>query len=190
MNETLIAGDTLDFTVSVPAYPATGGWTLKYRLTPRFATPVQAPVVLTATTNANGVDYNVQSAPAVTVLWAAGLYAWARWVEKTGARQTLDESGELLVKPDPSATVQGYDGRSQAAKAVEDLLTIKATFQSTGRLVESYTIGTRSMTFKNSADLEKELRFWQVQLAKENTAANIARGLGNPRRAYVRFDRA
>jgi hypothetical protein len=29
------AGDTLDFTTSVPDYPASAGWTLKYRLVPR-----------------------------------------------------------------------------------------------------------------------------------------------------------
>lgn len=185
MNEELIAGDTLDFTVSVPAYLPSAGWTLKYRLTPRFSVPTQAPITLTATTS--GTDYLVQAAPASTAAWAAGIYAWARWVEKTGARQTLDESGELLVKADPSLTAQGFDARSQAQKAVEDLLTIKANFQTTGRLMESYTIGTRSVTFKNSADLEKELRFWQVQLANENAAANLAKGLGNPRRTYVRF---
>jgi hypothetical protein len=31
---TLIVGDTLDFTDQVPLYPATDGWTLKYRLIP------------------------------------------------------------------------------------------------------------------------------------------------------------
>ena len=43
----IIAGDTLDFSVTVPDYPATDGWTLKYRLTPQFSTPTQAPIVLT-----------------------------------------------------------------------------------------------------------------------------------------------
>lgn len=186
-NETLIAGDTLDFTVTVADYPANAGWTLKYQLTPRFTAPTQAAIVLTASTNVNGVDYNVQSAPATTAAWKPGLYTWARWVEKTGARQTLDESGELLIKPDPNTMVQGYDARSQAQKAVEDLLTIKANFQTTGRLMESYTIGSRSVTFKNSADLEKELRFWQRELMNEQSAAAAARGLPNPRRTYIRF---
>ena len=90
-NETLVAGDTLEFSVVVPDYPAADGWTLKYRLTPRFAAPTQAPITLTATTNINGADYDVKSAPAVTVTWAPGIYTWARWVEKSGARQTLDE---------------------------------------------------------------------------------------------------
>lgn len=188
-NETLVAGDTLDFTVSVPDYPASAGWTLKYRLTPRFATPTQAPIVLTATTNANGVDYNVQSGPAVTVLWAAGNYAWARWVEKSGARQTLDERGNLLVEPDPSATAQGYDARTQAAKAVEDLKVALATFQATSGRVKQYTIGTRHMEFETSTEILKMLSFWQVQLAKEDAAARIAKGLGNPRHTYVRFNR-
>src|SRR5712691_12530804 len=105
--DTVVAGDTLDFTVSVPDYPATSGWTLKYRLTPRFAAPTQAAIVLTAT--ASGVDYSVQASPATTAAWSPGAYTWARWVEKAGARQTLSESGQLEVKADPALTAQGFD---------------------------------------------------------------------------------
>lgn len=188
MNETLIAGDTLDFTVSVPDYPATGGWTLKYRLTPRFSTPVQVPVVLTA--SASGSDYVVQASPTTTAAWAAGTYAWARWVEKAGARQTLDESGELLVKPDPSVTAQGFDGRSQAAKAVDDLMAAMATFQATSGRVKSFTIASRQMEFETSSEIVKLLNFWQGQLGKEQAAASIAKGLGNPRRTFIRTGRA
>jgi hypothetical protein len=43
-----VAGDTLDMQVTVPDYPSTDGWTLKYRLTPRFSTPTQAPIDITA----------------------------------------------------------------------------------------------------------------------------------------------
>ena len=37
--EKLVAGDTLDFTDTVPDYPPADGWTLKYRLIPQFSTP-------------------------------------------------------------------------------------------------------------------------------------------------------
>lgn len=37
MQDVLIVGDTLDFVTSVPAYPASSGYTLKYRLIPRVS---------------------------------------------------------------------------------------------------------------------------------------------------------
>lgn len=185
--EQIVAGDTLDFTVSVPDYLPAAGWTLKYRLTPRFATPTQAPIVISAVTS--GTDYLVQVAPATTAGWLAGVYAWARWVEKSGARQTLDESGELLVKADPALTAQGFDGRSQAAKAVQDLKTALATFQSTGGRMKRYTIGIREVEFESSSEIIQMMDFWQRQLNNENDAAAMARGLPNPRNVGIRLNR-
>lgn len=182
-----IAGDTLDFTVSVADYPATDGWTLKYRLVPRFTTPTQAPIVLTATSS--GADYLVQASPATTAAWVAGKYAWNRWVEKVGARQTLDESGELEIRPDPSTQAQGFDGRSQARKAVDDLKAALATFTATSGRVKSYTIGTRQMEFETTAEIVKMMDFWQRQLDNECASANMAKGWPNPRNAAMRFNR-
>ena len=141
--ETMIAGDTLDFTVSVADYPATDGWTLKYRLTPRFSSPTQTPIDLTATTNADGSSYDVQASPTTTAGWKAGFYTWARWIEKAGARQTLDESGQLEIKDDPSATAQGFDSRTHARivlDAIEAVLEGRASKDQ-----EEYTIGSRSL---------------------------------------------
>jgi hypothetical protein len=58
----LIAGDSLDFTTSVASYPATDGWTLKYVLAPRFTTPAQSPITLTAATY-EVTGYRVQVGP-------------------------------------------------------------------------------------------------------------------------------
>jgi hypothetical protein len=187
VKEELIAGDTLDFTVSVPDYLPAAGWTLKYRLTPRFSTPSQTPITLTATTS--GTDYLVQAAPATTATWSPGSYAWARWVEKTGARQTLDESGFLLVKADAALTAQGYDGRTQAAKAVDDLKAAMATFQATSGRVKRYTIGSREMEFETTAEIVKMIDYWQRQLDNENARADMAKGYPNPRNIGMRFNR-
>lgn len=180
MNDTIIAGDTLDFTVSVDAYPATDGWTLKYRLTPRFTTPAQAPIVLTA--SAVGPDYQIQVAPATTAAWMPGNYAWARWVEKVGARQSLEEGQPLIIRADPATTAQGYDGRSQAAKAVDDLEAAMATFHSTGGRVKSYAIGSRQMEFESMQEIQNLLTFWRNKLTTEEANARLASGLpGSPR---------
>ena len=184
--DTIIAGDTLDFTVHVPDYLAADGWTLKYRLTPRFTSPTQAPIVLTATTNANGADYDVQAAPATTAAWAAGEYTWARWVEKSGARQTLSESGQLLVKADPATTVQGFDSRSHVRKMLASIETALESFASNPAM-KSYTIGTRSYV---RADIPELLRLRQTyvnEVAAADAGQALADGAGLGRKIQVRF---
>lgn len=191
--DTIIAGDTLDFVVSVPDYPASDGWTLKYRLTPRFTSPTQAPVTITAATDADGASYDVQAAPATTAAWGAGAYTWARWVEKTGARQTLSESGQLEIKADPSLTGQGFDSRSHARivlEAIEAVIENRAS--STQREMIAYTIGSRSKTFDSQDTREKLLELhsrykWLVR--NEEDKDRLASGLPNRRRLGIRMTR-
>ncbi len=185
----LIAGDTLDFLDSVPDYPPADGWTLKYRLIPRFTTPVQAPIDITATTS--GSDYRVQAAAAVTAAWKAGDYNWARWVEKAGPiRQSLGD-GQIKVIADPAAAVQGYDGRSHARKVLNQIeAAIESRSLSTMREVLAYTIGTRSQTFDDSetkAELVKLHSHYKWLVANEDAREKIAAGLPNPRNVRIRF---
>jgi hypothetical protein len=190
-----VAGDTLDFQVTAE-YPSTDGWTLKYRLVPRFTTPTQAPITLTATGNADGT-YQVQESPANTANWVPGAYGWFRWVEKVGARQTLTSSndqGEVEVRKNPTAAAQGDDTRSHARKmleAIEACLVNRAS--TTQRELVAYTIGSRSQTFDSEDSRAKleELRatyLWQV--ADEDNRAGIAAGKKNKRDVRIRFGRA
>lgn len=191
MNDELIAGDTLDFIDSVPDYPPADGWTLKYRLIPRFTSPAQAPIDIIATTS--GSDYRVQAAAAVTLAWKAGFYTWSRWVEKAGPiRQSLG-SGQLKVIEDPAAAVAGYDGRSHERKVLEAIeAVIENRASQTQREMVEYTIGTRSQKLdaaeSKAALLELHSKYkWLV--ANEEARAQIAAGQPNPRMVGIRFGR-
>lgn len=184
----IIAGDTLDFVDQVPEYPATEGWTLKYLLAARFTTPTQASVTLTGTTYET-VDYRVQAAPATTAAWVPGIYTWARWVEKTGARQALGE-GEIEVKADPAMLAQGYDSRTQAEIALADCKAALANFNQTGGRIKAYSIAGRSMEFDTSAEIIALVNYWQIQVTRENAAKAVRDGLPDPRRIYLRMDNA
>lgn len=180
--ETLVAGDTLDMSgdraIEVPDYPASDGWTLKYRLTPRFASPVQAPITLTATTDPDGSRYNVQAGPATTATWIAGFYSVARWVEKAGARQTLSgllgaelggPIGQLKIYADPALTAQGFDSRSHARKTLE---AIEAVIE--GRATkdqEEYTIGGRALKRTPIEELVKLRGRYKAEVAGEEMRA-------------------
>ena len=50
MQTNLVAGDSLNYTTSIPAYPPSAGWVAKLRLTPRGA---GAAVTITASAAAN-----------------------------------------------------------------------------------------------------------------------------------------
>jgi hypothetical protein len=185
MLEELIAGDTLDFLDTVDEYPPADGWTLKYQLIPRFTTPAQSPITITATTS--GTNYRSQAAAAVTAGWKPGAYTWARWVEKAGPiRQSLGD-GQLLVKQDPAAAVQGYDGRSDARRRLDELdAAIEAL--SSGA-VKQYTIGNRSMTKQDLPDLITWRDRLAAEVASEDAVAKMAAGLPNPRNVGIRFSR-
>jgi len=184
MIEELIAGDTLDFLDSVPEYPPADGWTLKYQLVPRFTTPTQAPITLTATTS--GSDYRVQEAAGVTATWKPGAYTWARWVEKAGPiRQSLG-NGQLEVKTDPAVAAQGYDGRSHARKMLD---TINAAMEAFSIGVKQYTIGSRSMTKQDIPELLILRDRYRAEVANEEAGAKVAAGLPNPRNVGLRFNR-
>jgi hypothetical protein len=182
----LVAGDTLDFTDEVPDYPPSDGWTLKYRLIPQFTSPAQTPIELTASTS--GETYVVQAAPATTALWAAGTYTWARWVEKTGARQTLDPLVPSLdVIADPSTAAAGYDPRTTAAKIVADLeAALTASAGSNGE-IEEYSINGRSVRYRKREDILRDLSYWRTRLFGEEEAERMRQGMGSRRRVYVRF---
>lgn len=188
MIEELIAGDTLDFLDTVAEYPPADGWTLKYRLVPRFTSPVQAPIDITASTS--GAQYRVQAAAGITVNWSAGAYTWSRWVEKAGPiRQSLG-NGQLEVIENPATATAGYDGRTHERKmleAIEACLESRAT--TTQREMVAYAIGSRSQTF-DAEDTRAELvklrntYAWMVS-DQEGLAAGI-----NRRRINTRIQRA
>lgn len=180
----LVAGDSLNFLTSVPDYPATDAWVLTYRLVPRTAS--NTVVVFSAA--AEGADYRVQVSRAVTAVWAADSYTWASYVQKGNERVTL-ESGQIVVTPDPASAVAGYDGRSQAQKAVDDLEAALASFNASNGKVRRYRIADREMEFNTAADILMRLRFWQDKLEQEKLCAHLDGG-GKPRnRILVRFTR-
>jgi hypothetical protein len=184
----LIAGDSLAFTTTVPDYPATDGWTLKFRLIPRFTSPVQAPITLTATTYET-TGYRVDVGASTTSGWAPGAYSWASWVEQTGQRVTVEQGGELTVAPDPGAAAQGTDVRSDSQRALDNARTALAAYTQSNGNVAEYEIAGRRMRFSSAADIVKLINHLQGEVVRERRAASIAAGLGNPSRIGVRLSR-
>lgn len=179
MKAELIAGDSLDFPVHVPGYLASEGWTLTYRLVPRSG----SAAAITFDAVADGDDYEVQVAAAVTAGWTVGDYAWAAYVTKSGARHTVD-SGRVQIRPDPAAAASGTDSRSHAEivlDAIEAVIERRATKDQ-----EEYRIGDRMLKHTPLADL----RAMREEYRRE-VAAETRKRLGiRSRDVFVRFGRA
>jgi hypothetical protein len=169
MQQTLIAGDTLKFYTSVPAYPAGDGWTLKYRLIPRSS---GSPILISA--SAYGSDYEVNVAAATTATWTAAEYSWASYVEKAGERYTV-EQGTLTVKPNPGS-VSTLDSRTDARKILDSLLALHQSNAVGQGMIVEYSIAGRSVRFRDTDDLLEQIRYWRAEVAKEERAARIAAG--------------
>jgi len=175
----LFVGDTLQFDTTVPEYPASGGYTLKYRLVPRAG---GSAYVITA--SANGDGYSVNVAAATTAAWIAGEYAWSAYIEISGARYTVGQ-GQLTLKQDPAVIAGGTDTRSQAEIALAQAKAAYASMSANpGR--RSYTIGDVSMTFNSPAEILTTINYWEIQVQREQHAEALRKGLKNPNRVYVR----
>jgi hypothetical protein len=111
----ITAGDTIRWQISLPDYPASAGWTLKYAL-------VSAAGKHDVTSIAAGADHLVEIAAATSAGYAAGLYQYQKYVEK-GAGETLEritlDLGTLTVARSLAALATATDTRSFARRALD-----------------------------------------------------------------------
>lgn len=172
------AGDTWRWRrAAIAGHPA-ADWTLRYR----FRHPTLAGFEIAATVA--GGQYSVHVPAATTAAYLPGSFAWFAWLA-FGADSYTVGTGTLAVLPnmragDASGTL---DARSDARRIYDDLLTAYRTHVATQGRVQSYTIGTRSMTFTTLGQLLDALNYWRAQVDLEERAA---RGRAPSANLYVR----
>jgi hypothetical protein len=106
-----------------------------------------------------------------------------------GAKTTLG-SGSFEVDPNFAyvGTPAAVDARSQAQKDLDACQAAIRTLMS-GGAVQEYRIGTRSLKRYDLAELLALESRLKAEVAREQKAAMIANGLGNPHSLFVRFGR-
>ncbi|QOR55228.1 MAG: hypothetical protein SHS37scaffold296_45 [Burkholderiales phage 68_11] len=186
--DTLPAGDSASWTDAAVTLPdgrvaTSASWTLTYYL----RGPAALDLVATADSSSPGNWKTALSAAASTAL-GAGLYRWSAAVAAGSERLTVG-SGQLTLTDNLATVVAGADARSAAQKALADCEAAMATFNKTGGKVRKYDIAGRSMEFQSLTELMQLHAFWKGKVLAEQTAAQIAAGLGNPRNLYARFVR-
>jgi len=173
------AGDSIAWTLSLPEYPASAGWALKYRL----LWPTGTAVAINS--SAAGDDHAVSLAATDTAAWAAGKATLLAWVEKGIERITLKQP---LVDVLPNlAAASVYDGRSQAVKALADAKAALAAYMAAGQThVAEYDIGGRRMKFRTSAEIIDLINYYERETAGERALQAALQG-GSPGRVLTRF---
>jgi hypothetical protein len=187
MRDRIVCGDTLDFVTTLVGYPA-ATWTCTYYFVPRAGGSGSAfSVVCTAGTKPD--EHRCAAAASTTALWTPAEYSW--FVRVTSGSETYSGDawpwrGECTLLPNP-ATTTNYDSRSHARKvldAIEAVLEGKA-----GADVAEYTIGGRSLSKYKPEELLVWRDKYKAEVWREDAAAKMAQGMGNPRAVYVRFGR-
>jgi hypothetical protein len=180
----IIAGDTLSWKKTLLDYPASQGWTLKYRF-------INAVALFDIVSVASGDDQMVNVAAATTAAYPPGIYSWQSYVTNVaGERHTIQE-GNISVQANWAAQVVGLETRS-TAKQILDALEAAWLVASTKRAyVFEYRIGAgssmRLMRFGTRQEWILEINYWRRMVAQEEAAAKIAAGQDSGRKLYVRF---
>lgn len=173
MEERVTLGRTLNFATSVADYLASAGWVLKIALVPRAGGST-----ITLTSTAEGDDHRFQVSAATTGAWAAGTYDWESYVEK---------AGELYAVSRGTTVVAAVGARSSARIALDAANDALLTFNPT---VRRYSIAGREMEFADRAELVAYVQFLESQVAREENAERISKGLAGYRQVFVRLGRA
>jgi hypothetical protein len=174
----LTAGDTWTWTHTVADYPAST-WTGTY-----YVQNTEQSFDVAA--SASGDDFSVTVEAATTALRMPGKYRWVLLVTADGVRHTAD-TGEVEILADP-AYATSVEFRTNARQRYDMIEAYLA--DPTNLAAASYSIGGRSLSRWSRTELMSEWSRLKQELQSEAAVDRMAKGLGNPRRLYVRFDRA
>ncbi|GAA4419905.1 hypothetical protein [Acidovorax lacteus] len=174
------AADSLGFTLSLAAYPASAGWSLEISV-------ANAAQRYTFTSSASGDQHAVVVPSATTAGWAPGAYTItvrAKRGSGPAIEQTTLGAQAFRVLPDPfAAPVDGRSFARRALDAIEAVIEQRAT-----RSDLELTINGRTVKHMAPADLERLRSIYKREVAAEERAAAIAQGARMPsRRVLVRF---
>jgi hypothetical protein len=175
----VVAGDTITWLIATPDFPASAGWVLGYVL-------INAAGKITLTSSADGDDHLISISAATSAAYAAGDYTWQSAATLGTARHTIAR-GSLKIRPNLAAEAAGFEARSTARKALDDLRSALVTWLASNGQVQEYEIAGRRMKYASAADIQARISLVEREVAREDAAEKLAAGLNPARRILVRF---
>jgi hypothetical protein len=177
--ESVTAGDTIQWTITLADYLASDGWVLKYRL-------INAAGKIDITSTADGDNHAIDVSAVNSSAWAAGTYDYQAYVDGVSSQRKTIATGKIIVLPNLAAEASGYDNRTAARKLLDQLDADLAAYGNKA-YTQEYEIAGRRMKFISPGDFIAFRNKIQAEVAREEAAARIARGEDGGRKVYVRF---
>ncbi len=172
----IIAGDTISWTVYDSDYPATQGWALTYTLisaTDRYAV-----------TSTPAGDSHFLTIPAATsATYTAGVYSWRAAFAKSGYRYTTG-MGHVTVQPDPAGAA---DLRTHVKRVLD---AIEATIE--GRAAagdQELTIDGTRLVNMTALELLSLRAHYLAEYRREQQVDRLLSGKNSGRKIVTRFAR-
>lgn len=166
------AGDSVSWTKSLDAYPASAGWSLHYRIMPRTGGSAHDFAA-----SAEGDDYAVSLSVSATSSWSAGDYTLVGYVERgadAALERTTVHTSTLSVLPDLTQ-VTSVDARSSAQQIVE---AIDAWLSGKAGWAGEKAVGDRSIKDHPLPDLIRLRDYYAAQVRAEQASQNLVAGIG------------
>lgn len=179
----ITAGDSVSWVRYVPDREPSSGWSLSYT----FASPTSR-IALTSSDNGDG-GHLISVTAAASAVWVPCVYRWQAYVTDGTDRETV-ETGSLTVHPDFSAApAHGYDDRSPARKWLDKLLAAREVLVEGAPKVVLATegVGGRSRSYRSLEEIEIAIRRAKGDVASEERAERLSKGLGHRGNIHVRF---
>jgi hypothetical protein len=174
----LVAGDlwvwTRDLSTDYPAATWSGVWYFE-----------NAYKTFNVAATATGNVFNASIAAATSAAYRAGRYRW-QFVVTSGSTRKTAETGWVEVAPDPAAA-GNLDRRTHARRVLD---AIEATIE--GRASNdqvSMSIAGRSISRTPMTELITLRDKYRQFVADEESADDVAAGLGSKKRVFIRLSR-
>ena len=143
---------------------------------------------LSAVGSTDGTGWVVTLDPAATATWPSGFYSWTiALTEMAGqSRHFTLQAGGVEILASLATISNTFPGFSQLR---QDIAAIDAAIRAriTGGAVAEYTILGRNLKYETIGALRKLRSDLLLEYQREQSAANVAAGLGSGKRIGVRF---
>lgn len=171
--QTIRAGTTANWTVTIDDYAASSGWSATYTLRAAGQSDI------TISTTGNGTTYTVDVAPATTTGYAADTYFYVLTVTDGTDTHEID-TGIIEVL---AATQNTSD--LLAAKA--NLATAISNYNSAMSKVAEFGIKDRNQKQRSLEEMRAAISYWQRRVNHLEEADRRRRGFPSKNVSYVRF---
>jgi hypothetical protein len=177
--DSVTAGDTVQWKISLPDYLATDGWVLKYKF-------VKTSGGFAVVSTADGDDHLVNVSAVTSAGWTSGTYSYQAYVDGVDSQRFTVDTGTIIVKPNIAAEAAGYDNRTPAKKLLDNLDVMFAEYGSKAYQQE-YEFNGRRQRFTSPGDFLKFRSKVRAEVLREEAAEKVDRGESPRKKIFVRF---